>query len=128
MSIEINETDPRNLEKAVLPGSNEIINLDKEAAPAYLTVGQRSHLCLQNCDVHSNFPARNPTENSPNLGVGFLSSEPLSHGYEIRGHFSSRAGPVFRLFSHIGLVPILHLGLFTCQCLGWLHTPVAVDS
>ena len=49
MSIEINETDPRNLEKAVLPGSNEIINLDKEAAPAYLTVGQRSHLCLQNC-------------------------------------------------------------------------------
>ena len=52
-----------------------------------------------------NSPARNPPENSPNLGMGILSSEPSRLGDEIRGCSS-----IHFLSFHIGLVPILHLG------------------
>ena len=61
------------------------------------------------CSLHSDFPARNPPENSPNLGMSILPSE-LSHLCgEIRGCSTSHAAPCL-LSSHIGLVPILHLG------------------
>ena len=84
--------------------------------------------------LHINFPASNPPENSPDLGVSILSSEPSPLADEIRGRSTSHTGltPHLRTHptlvrvssqvshhlvmghstSHRGLVPILHLAQY----------------
>ena len=55
-----------------------------------------------------NFPARNPPENSANLGVSILSGKLSPHGVQDR---QSSSFECHILFSDIGLVPFLHLGM-----------------
>ena len=51
-----------------------------------------------------NFPARNLSGNSPNLGVSILPSEPSPHGYGIRGFSTLHTVAEPLLSSHMKLV------------------------
>ena len=43
--------------------------------------------CITSVAVYSNFPARNPPENSPNLGVSILSSKPSPTQGQLQGWY-----------------------------------------